>query len=44
MIDTCIDEAVRALPDAVSGEWQAAMQRLHNAAQPFEQIKEERKD
>jgi len=44
MIDACIDEAVRALPDAVSGDWQMAMQRLHNAPQPFEHGTEKGRD
>ncbi len=26
----CIDEAIRALPDAVAGQWAAAMNRLHS--------------
>lgn len=37
MIDTCIDEAISALPFAVDGNWQEAMQRLHNAPQPFQE-------
>jgi PTH1 family peptidyl-tRNA hydrolase len=35
MIDTCIEEAIYALPLAVRGDWQGAMQQLHNAPQPF---------
>lgn len=35
MIETCIDEAIFALPAAVNGDWQAAMQQLHNVPQPF---------
>lgn len=35
MIDTCISEALSATSMAVSGNWQGAMQRLHNAPQPF---------
>lgn len=37
MIETCIDEAITALPIAVAGDWQGAMQQLHNVPQPFEQ-------
>lgn len=37
MIDTCIDESLRATPLAVSGDWQGAMQQLHNIEQPFQQ-------
>ena len=36
MIETCIDEALRALPLAISGEWQGAMQALHNVEQPYQ--------
>ena len=36
MINTCIDEALRVLPIAVSGDWQGAMQVLHNAQQPYQ--------
>lgn len=36
MIDTCIAEALSATPMAVAGDWQGAMQRLHNAPQPFQ--------
>ncbi len=36
MIDDCLDEALAAMPKAVSGDWQGAMQQLHNAAQPFQ--------
>lgn len=35
MIDTCISEALSATPMAVAADWQGAMQRLHNAPQPF---------
>lgn len=37
MIETSIDEAIAALPLAVSGDWQGAMQQLHNVIQPFQQ-------
>ncbi len=30
IIDQCIEESLRALPLAVKGEWQLAMQQLHN--------------
>ena len=36
MVDRCIDEALLALPLAVAGDWQGAMQHLHNAEQPFQ--------
>ncbi len=36
MIDTCISEALSATPLAVAGDWQGAMQQLHNAPQPFQ--------
>ena len=36
MIETCIDEALRALPLAMSGDWQSAVQALHNAKQPYQ--------
>ena len=36
MIDVCIDESLRALPAAVSGDWQRAMQLLHNIRQPYQ--------
>lgn len=29
-LNDCIDEAIRALPDAVSGQWASAMNRLHS--------------
>lgn len=29
-LNDCIDEAIRALPDAVAGQWPAAMNRLHS--------------
>ena len=35
MIDTCIGEALAVTPTVVTGDWQTAMQRLHNAPQPF---------
>jgi peptidyl-tRNA hydrolase, PTH1 family len=35
-INACIDEALRAMPLAVGGDWQGAMQQLHNAPQPFQ--------
>lgn len=41
MIDTCIDESISALSLAIQGDWQAAMQRLHNVPQPYAQGKEE---
>lgn len=44
MIDICIDEAIRALPDAVAGQWQTAMQQLHNVQQPFEKMTEKGKE
>lgn len=37
MIETCIDEAIRALPPAIAGDWQSAMQQLHNVKQPFDE-------
>lgn len=38
MIDECIDEALRALPSGLKGDWQTAMQRLHNVEQPFQRV------
>lgn len=37
MIDTCIDAAVQVLGPALQGNWQQAMQDLHNMPQPFTQ-------
>ena len=34
MIDTCIGEALAAMPLAAVGDWQAAMQRLHQTPEP----------
>ncbi len=31
LIDQCIDESLRALPYAIKGDWQLAMQQLHNS-------------
>lgn len=44
MIDTCIDESLRALPWAVTGDWQGAMQTLHNVKQPFQEREEREED
>ena len=30
LIDNCIDDAIAAIPRAVTGDWQLAMQQLHN--------------
>ena len=34
MVEACIAEAIAALPAAARGDWQPAMQQLHNAPQP----------
>ena len=36
MINICIDEALNVLPRAISGDWQNAMQALHNLEQPYQ--------
>ena len=36
MIDLCIDEALKVLPLAISGEWQRAMHVLHKFEQPYQ--------
>ena len=36
MINICIDEALNVLPLAISGDWQNAMQALHNLEQPYQ--------
>lgn len=37
MIDDCLHEAIAVLPLALQGQWQLAMQDLHNWKQPFQQ-------
>ena len=41
IIDVCINESLAALPLAAAGDWQDAMQRLHNTEQPFEKKNED---
>ena len=36
MIDACIQDAITAVPLAVKGDWQGAMQYLHNLEQPYQ--------
>ena len=36
MINKCFDEVLYALPLAISGDWQGAMQALHNVEQPYQ--------
>ena len=38
MIDECIELSLSALPLALNGDWQAAMQQLHNTTQPFQSV------
>lgn len=40
MIDTCLAEALSAIPKAIAGDWQGAMLQLHNARQPFQENKD----
>ena len=37
MVEACIAEAIAALPAAARGDWQSAMQQLHNAPLPAAQ-------
>ena len=36
-IDWCIEEAIACLAPGINGDWQLAMQRLHNVKQPFQE-------
>lgn len=40
MIDTCLSEALSAIPKAIAGDWQGAMLQLHNSRQPFQETKD----
>ena len=35
-ISNCFDEVLHTLPLAISGDWQGAMQALHNVEQPYQ--------
>lgn len=40
IIDECIQDALSALPIAANGDWQSAMNELHNIEQPFQRDQE----
>lgn len=40
----CIEEAITCLAPAINGDWQLAMQRLHNVKQPFQEAASQREE